>query len=144
MKTGCIHLAGYGLCALQAYIGMYGYKESVSSADAGYTYLGDVWAGTLFFYSFFLLASLLWLFFLSFFTSKKLAARGKALLFTGMYAVSCVMVDYEIFVTRVSSWSTFTTSEELTAVMQHAYLFLFITGAAFYLLARRMSVPGRN
>lgn len=134
MKVIKIYIAGCILCALQSYISMYEYKEELSSTCLKCTYIGDVLLGTLFFYSFFLLAYLLLLLLCSFFSTKKLNDKYKIILYIGIYTASCFTVNYEIFISRVSSWSTFTTFEEIIGVMRESYVPILITLILFYFI----------
>lgn len=136
MKVIKIYLAGCILCALQSYISMYEYKGELSSTCLKCTYIGDVLLGTLFFNSFFFLAYLLLLLLYSFFSTKKLKDKYKIILYIGIYTASCFTVNYEIFISRISSWSTFTTLEEIIGVIRKSYVPILITLILFYLITK--------
>lgn len=136
IKVIFVHIIGYVLCVFQAYVSMSEYKEHLSSTGLNSSYGGDVLAGSLFFYFLSLLIYSLFRLVRFLLKAKKLKTNHKAILFTAIYVVACFMVNHEIFVSRVTSWSTFTTFEELTGTLQKSYLLILITSVIFYYMVR--------
>ena len=115
-----IGIIAYVLCAIQAYISMYEYEGNLSST------LTSSFFSVLFFllvYSLFLFIRFL---------------NHKAIIPTAIYAVACFMVNHEIFVSKETSWSTFTTSEELIGTLQKSCIAILITTIIFYLIVKKL------
>jgi len=133
IKIIFIHIIGYVLCVLQAYISMYEYKENLSSVCPRCSYIEDILTSSLFFYLFFLLAYFLFFFFVRFLlNAKKIKKNYNIISFTVIYIITCFTVNHEIFISRVTSWSTFTTMEELIGTVQESYIAILITTIIFY------------
>jgi len=128
----------YVLCVTQAYISMYEYKDSISSACLNCSYLEDVLTGSLFAVLFFIIVYSLFLLVRFLLKAKKQKTNHKAIMPVALYAVACFMVDHEIFVSRETSWSTFATLSELAGTLQKSYITIFITTLVFYLIIRKL------
>ena len=92
-----IHFIGYILCALQAYISMYEYNDSISSACIRCSYSKDVLIGSIFFYLFFVFAYFLFFFFTHLLSKAENVKKiYKIILITVIYAAT-YLLEIDIF-----------------------------------------------
>jgi len=97
IKIILIHFIGCVLCALQAYISMYEYKDSISSACIRCSYNKDVLIGSIFFYLFFVFAYLLFFFFTHLLSkAENIKKIYKIILITVIY-VATYLLEIDIF-----------------------------------------------
>jgi len=95
------------LCIFQSYAGMYEYVGKMSSNCMECFYIEEL--APLCLIQFILLFPFCYFVF----SGAKIISRTFLILLAVGYMAICVFINHEMFVLRVSSWSTFTTSEEL-------------------------------
>ena len=139
IKIIILCVVAYFLCAIQAYVSMYEYKNIQLLSYMG-SYLGDI-AG--FSFVIILCPMLVPLYFpLFYLLFKKVNAKYKSILLpvllSAMFVVSCFSVNNYIFTERVTTWSTFTATEKLYSTLLHSYLTIPITTIIFYWLSRKI------
>jgi len=138
IKIMFIHFIGCALCALQAYISMYEYKDSISSACIRCSYNKDILTIIVFFYLFFVFAYFLFFFFTHLLSkAENIKKIYKIIPIMIIYVATCFTVDNIIFTDRVTSWSTFTANEELASVISRSFSQIFVTAFIFYCLISR-------
>lgn len=89
-----LYSIGYALCALQAYISMYEYKEGISSTCIRCSYINDVFMVTLFFYLFFLFIYFLFFISIYFLSKKKIKDIYKVIPITVIFAATCFLEGF--------------------------------------------------
>jgi uncharacterized membrane protein len=140
IKIISIHLIGCILCASQAYISMYEFNDQISSICIRCSYTKDVLYASFSFYFFFLFTYLLFFLFVRLLSREK--KLHKVIPIMLIYVITCFVTNYDIFYTRVSSWSTFTTVDELLWTVYKSFIEVTITAVIFYLLIRRYIAQG--
>ena len=118
MKYLKLIILGFALCAVQAFFSMYEFRNEPSSACLGCSFKAEILG-----YSFFIWLGMMVVFFMvSFFTKKLLMT-----LYLLIYIITCLSVNYSIFNSRVSSWGTFTLTEEMLSVLNYSLIPLLIS-----------------
>jgi hypothetical protein len=133
IKRVFIHIIGCALCVLQAYISMYEYMD-VTSTVLNRSYIENIIFCTLFFYVFSLFLFSLFLFVLFLLKAKKIITICKTILIPLIYVAGCYVVNYEIFNSRITSWSTFSEMETIKGTVSESYIAILITTFIFYFM----------
>lgn len=120
MKSILIILSSYILCGLQSYITLKKYKEQPSSTCMNCNYLEEIAGYSLVVFSILLVLIL----------NDRYKKIKKNLIIT-LFIICCLSVNFSIFISRVTSWSTFTTSDELLGTLELSFLPLTITSGFF-------------
>lgn len=118
MKYLKLIILGSVLCAIQAFFSMYEFRNEPSSACWKCSFKVEVLG-----YSLFMWIGMMVLFLIISFSTKKLIKP----LYLLIYTITCLSVNYSIFSSRVSSWSTFTFTDEIIGVLHYSFLPLIIS-----------------
>lgn len=120
----------YVLSCLISYFSMVEYANNLSSACMKCSYARDV-----ILYSLYLLP----LFFITIFLLKKKKKNNNLVLITVSVAFSFFIFlnNLNIFIDRVSSWSTFSSGEEIYITLQYSYSFLILGIVFFFLILKK-------
>ncbi len=112
------------LCLTQAYVSMREYSNSLSANCMTCSLLDETFRFSLFVpIVFALIYAALW----------KVKNSYRAIILTIIYALACMFVNHEIFVSRESAWSTYTMGEELSHTWHLSYLAILLSSALLFL-----------
>ncbi len=123
MKSILITLSSYLLCVLQSYISLRKFKNQPSSTCMNCNYLEEIVGYSL------VVISILLIFILN--DSYK---KTKTFLIVTLFIICCLSVNFSIFTSRVTSWSTFTTIDELLSILKLSFFPLTIISMFFTFL----------
>lgn len=122
MKSILIVLVSYILCSFQSYISLFKYKDQPSSTCMNCTYLDEILGYSSVVFSILLVGIL-----------NEKYKKTKASLIIILFIASCLSVNFSMFTSRVTSWSTFTTTEELLSTLELSFFPLIIASSLFLL-----------
>ncbi len=120
----------YTLFFLTTYFSMKNYSNEVSASCLDCSYLRDV-----LFFSLFSSIILTFLFFLF----KKLIKRKLfiSIVVVIIFSISVLVNNYNIFVDRVSAWSSFSFESEIMGVVSSSYLYTIISTILLFFLINK-------
>lgn len=128
LKIIGISVIMYILACLVTYFSMIAYSDNPSSSCLSCSYKKDVLGFSIY---------LIVVFFLLLIFLRKIPKRNKifSIILTVIFIVLVFLNNYNIFVDRVASWSSYTTEEEFISVLSSSYLY-FIIGSivVFFIL----------
>ena len=123
MKSISIVLASYILCVLQSYISLKEFKDQPSSTCMNCNYLEEIIGYSLVVISILLILIL-----------NDRYKKTKIFLIIMLFIICCLSVNFSIFKSRVTSWSTFTTKDELLSTLELSFFPLTIISMFFTFL----------
>ena len=123
MKSISIVLASYILCVLQSYISLKEYINQPSSTCMNCNYLEEIMGYSLVVISIVLILVL-----------NDRYKKTKNFLIIMLFIICCLSVNFSIFTSRVTSWSTFTTKDELLSTLELSFFPLTIISMFFTFL----------
>jgi len=126
-----IPIMGYILCASQAYISMYEYKDDKSSTCMDCSYIEEILTDGFLFYLPFLFFYFLFCFFVR---NRHIKNIYKTVPIMQVFIIVCFMLDRDIFISRETSWSTYTKTEELAGTIYESGFAIMIATTVFYCL----------
>ena len=121
------------LCILQSYTGMYKYVGKMSSNCMECFYIEEL--APFSFMQFILLFPVCYFVF----SGTKIISRIALILLAIGYMAICVLTNYEMFVFRVASWSTFTTSEVLFYVFIETFWAILLSAIVLVWLVMKLN-----
>lgn len=118
----------YILASFATYFSMHVYSTDISSSCFECSYKKDVFLSSIHISVIFLLLILL----------KNILKKkwSISIFFTIIFAILVFFNNYNIFVDRVSSWSSYTFTEELLSVLSNSYLYLGISTILVFVLLK--------
>lgn len=123
--------ASYILAFLSTYFSMIEYSSVISSSCMNCIYIQDVASYSLMVFPFF--------YFLTFFFEKINVKKNIRLVIITMVFIFIVLNNnLNIFIDRVSSWSTYTIIEEILATIHSSYVIVMLGALMFFFFCKRI------
>ena len=129
MKYLIISIVSYSLCVAQSFLSLHHLKNEWSSSCLECSLISEI--------SRYSLISLVIIPLFYFFLQK--TKQFKIITTASIFIVLCFFVNFIIFQSRVSAWSTFTTLDQLYGVLNLSYLTIIATFILFIILAKTMT-----
>ena len=123
---------GYLLIFFQTYIIHFDKKNNLSSTSIDVSYHKQIGLTSLIAFIFLFIIGCILMF------NKRKLAKNKLVIICFVYITSSFIVSKEIFISRVSSWSTFTTTEENCAVFLNSFVGIFIGSIMYFLIVKSL------
>lgn len=121
----------YILAFLSTYFSMIEYSSVISSSCMNCIYIQDVASYSLMVFPFF--------YFLTFFFEKINVKKNIRLVIITMVFIFIVLNNnLNIFIDRVSSWSTYTIIEEILATIHSSYVIVMLGALMFFFFCKRI------
>lgn len=129
LKTIGISSIIYVLSCLVTYFSMISYSGNQSSSCLSCSYKKDIFGFSIYLIVIFFLL-------LTFLRKRKIFKRNKiySIILTTIFIVLTFLNNYNIFVDRVSSWSSYTSEGELISVLSGSYLYLITGGIIVFFI----------
>lgn len=121
----------YILAFLSTYFSMIEYSSVISSSCMNCIYIQDVASYSLMVFPFF--------YFLTFFFEKINVKKNiRSVIITMVFIFIVLNNNLNIFIDRVSSWSTYTIIEEILATIHSSYLIVMLGALMFFFFCKRI------
>lgn len=125
------NIATYILAFLSTYFSMIEYSSVISSSCMNCIYIQDVASYSLMVFPFF--------YFLTFFFEKINVKKNiRLVIITIVFIFIVLNNNLNIFIDRVSSWSTYTIIEEILATIHSSYVIVMLGALMFFFFCKRI------